>query len=100
MKFPKLRTPLATDLKRPTNVWSKVIIAAAPTSCIKPRTRSIDRSTVLKVSRLGRGWCVVQATKVGCGVFTTNRNQPAFIKIEKKWRVPYGQATCAAAIAR
>jgi hypothetical protein len=42
----------------------------------------------------------VQATKVGCGVFTVDRKHHAVMLIEKKWRMSYGQATGAAAIAR
>jgi hypothetical protein len=100
MKFPKLRTPLAADLEGSTNIRSEFVIATTLLGYIEPRARSIDRSAVLKVSRLGRDGRAFEATKVGCGVFTTNRQHRASIPLEKKWRMSYGQATRAAAIAR
>jgi len=95
-----LRTPLAANLERSTNIRSEFVIATTPLGYIEPRARSIDRSAVLKVSRLGPGRCASKATKVGCGVFTTNRKYRGSIPIEKKWRVSYGQATRTAAITR
>jgi len=73
-----------------------MVIATAIIGLIEPRAWSIDRSNVAEICRLSCGWCGAQTMMVGCGVFATNLNRDASLKFEKKWRVSYGQAACAA----
>ena len=100
VQFSELRTPFTADLERPTNFRTKVVIATAIVDLIEPRARSIDRSNVTEIGRLGCGWCGAQTLIVGCGVFTANWKRDASLEIEKKRRMSYGQTACAAFIAR
>ena len=95
-----LKTPFSANVKRPTNVGTKVVIAATLIGQIKPRARSIHCFTLREIGNLGLAWRRVQATKVGLGVVATHRMQDAFLQIEKKWRVSYRETARAASIAR
>ena len=99
VQFSKLRTPFTADLKRPANIRTKVVIATALVGLVEPRARSIDRSNVAEIGRLGCGWCGAQTLMVCCRVFTADWKRDTFLVIEKKRRVPYGQTACTAFIA-
>src|SRR5262245_58861032 len=100
VQFSKLRTPFTADLERPANIRTKVVIATTLVGLIEPRARSIDRSNVAEICRLGCGRCGAQTMMVGFGVLTANWKRDASLEIEKKRRMSYGQTACAAFIAR
>src|SRR5690242_7374648 len=78
VKLPKLKTPFSADLERPTNVRTKVVIAAALAGQVEPRAGDVRGSSVAEIGRLGLGWRRVQAMKVSLGVVTANGIQYAF----------------------
>jgi len=56
MQHSKFRTPIATNLKRPANVGTKFVIAAAAEAFIEPSTWAIDRTMIRQVGELRFRW--------------------------------------------